>query len=222
MFILPALIFAGIAQSKVKGAFERFSQVVVSSNKTGAQVAKELLAQAGISDVDVEYIDRGNMGDHYDPRDRTVRLSKGVYDARSIAALGIAAHEVGHAIQHHTGYVWLGMRNAIVPATQFGSRLAFPMFLVGLFFAGSTGELLMGLGILLFAAAVAFQVITLPVEYNASSRAMTVLESGGYIDSREKEGVRKVLNAAALTYLAAALMAAMQLVYLILLRGRRR
>lgn len=222
ILVMPAVILAGVAQSKVQGAYQRFSRVWSSRGQTGAQVARAILSDANVAGVRVEYSDRGRLSDHYDPRDRTVRLSPDVHDGTSLAALGIAAHEVGHAIQHAQGYVWLGMRNAIIPITQFGSRMAFPLFIIGILIAGTTGELLMNLGILLFGSALAFQLITLPVEYNASARAMTSLETGGYIESSERGGVREVLNAAALTYLAAALMALMQFIYLFAMRGRRR
>ncbi len=222
ILVMPALILASVAQSKVRGAYQRFSRVWSSRGKTGAQVAGAILSDANVSGVRVEYSDRGRLSDHYDPRSRTVRLSPDVHDGSSLAALGIAAHEAGHAIQHAQGYVWLGMRNAIIPVTQFGSTMAFPLFFIGLLIAGTTGDLLMNLGILLFGSALAFQIITLPVEYNASSRAMAALEAGGHIESTERGGVREVLNAAALTYLAAALMALMQFVYLFAMRGRRR
>lgn len=222
ILMLPALLLATLAQSRVRGAYQRFSRVRSSRGVSGAEVARAILADAGAGSVDIEYSRRGTLSDHYDPRDQTVRLSPDVHDGRSLAALGIAAHEAGHALQHATGYAWLGMRNAIIPVTQFGSTLAFPLFFIGLLFAGSTGQLLMNAGLILFGSAVAFQLITLPVEYNASSRAMRALEGGGYINSREAGGVRQVLNAAALTYLAAALMALMQFIYLFTLRGRRR
>ncbi len=219
ILIIPALLLASWAQSKVKGAFERNARIRASSGVTGADAARRILDRAGLSEVVVEPLGRGGLGDHYDPRSRRVRLSQDVYGGRSLAALGVAAHEAGHALQHAGGYVWLGLRNAIIPVTQFGSQLAFPLFFIGLLFQG---EMLMTLGIAFFAFAVAFQIITLPVEYNASGRAMHLLEAEGFITRSEAPGVREVLNAAALTYLAAALMAIMQLVYLLLLRGRRR
>ncbi|MFO8060067.1 MAG: zinc metallopeptidase [Bacillota bacterium] len=222
ILILPALLLASFAQSRVRGAYQRFSRIRSSRGISGAEVARAILADAGVSNVDIEYSQRGALSDHYDPRAGAVRLSRDVHDGRTLASLGIAAHEVGHALQHATGYAWLGMRNAIIPITQFGSTLAFPLFFIGLLFAGSTGQLLMYAGLVLFGSAVAFQLITLPVEYNASARAMRALETGGYITSREAGGVRQVLNAAALTYLAAALMALMQFIYLFTLQGRRR
>ncbi len=222
ILILPALILATWAQSRVQGAYRRFSRVRSSRGISGAEVARAMLSEVGLGGVNIEYSRRGALSDHYDPRDQTVRLSPDVHDGRTLAALGIAAHEAGHAMQHATGYIWLGMRNAIIPVSRFGSTLAFPLFFIGLIFAGTTGELLMSIGLILFGSALVFQIITLPVEYNASARAMAALIDGGYITSREAGGVRQVLNAAALTYLAAALMALMQFIYLFTLQGRRR
>lgn len=218
ILILPAVLLAGWAQSKVKRAFQEHSRRRALTGLSGAEVAQRMLSEAGLEDVGIEYSRQGSLSDHYDPRDRTIRLSSDVYEGRSLAALGVAAHEAGHALQHATGYVWLGMRNTIIPVTQFGSRMAFPLFLVGLLLQGQT---LMTLGILLFTFAVIFQLITLPVEYNASSRAIAALQRTGAIETNEVGPVREVLNAAALTYLAAALMAIMQLAYLLMLRGRR-
>ncbi len=219
LLVLPALVLATWAQSKVKGAFARNSQIRASSGVSGAQVARSILDRAGLGQVAVESLSGGGLGDHYDPRKRVIRLSRDVYGGQSLAALGVAAHEAGHALQHAGGYFWLGARNAIIPITQFGSRLAFPLFFIGLLFQG---EMFMTLGILFFATAVVFQIITLPVEYNASARAMQILEGEGFVTRGELPAVREVLDAAALTYLAAALMAVMQLLYLLLLRGRRR
>ncbi|HEY8415614.1 MAG TPA: zinc metallopeptidase [Thermaerobacter sp.] len=217
LMIGPALLLALWAQGKVSSAYERYSRVRAVNGLTGAQVAESLLRSAGIHDVRVEPI-RGHLTDHYDPRKKVVRLSEGVYYGSSVAAQGIAAHEVGHALQHATGYVWLGLRNAIIPATQFGSQLAFPLFFLGLIMSSPP---LQNLGILLFSVAVAFQVITLPVEFNASARALASLAGGGYLQPAEVRGARSVLQAAALTYVAAMVMAVMQLLYLLSLRDRR-
>ncbi|HEY8448934.1 MAG TPA: zinc metallopeptidase, partial [Bacillota bacterium] len=181
LFLLPALLFTMWAQARVRGAYERWSQVAAASGFTGADVARELLHRAGIHDVRIEAIG-GHLTDHYDPRQRAVRLSPGVYGGRSLAALGIAAHEIGHVLQDRDGYVWLGVRNAIIPLTQFGSQLAMPLFLAGLIFASG---FLQDLGILLFLFAVIFQLITLPVEFNASSRAVALLEGGHYVTRNE-------------------------------------
>ncbi|PZN13461.1 MAG: peptidase [Bacillota bacterium] len=213
----PALLLALWAQGKVSSAYERYSRVRAANGLTGAQVAESLLRSAGIHDVRIEPI-RGHLTDHYDPRRKVVRLSEGVYYGSSVAAQGIAAHEVGHVLQHATGYVWLGLRNAIIPATQFGSQLAFPLFFLGLILSLRP---LIDLGILLFSLAVIFQVVTLPVEFNASARALASLAGGGYLQPAEVRGARSVLQAAALTYVAAMVMAVMQLLYLLSLRDRR-
>ncbi|MCR4398539.1 MAG: zinc metallopeptidase [Firmicutes bacterium] len=218
LLVLPALVFALYAQSRVRGTFERYSRYRASSGKTGGEVARELLNGTRLDDVGLERV-HSSMGDHYDPRARVLRLSPQVYDGASVAALGVAAHEVGHALQHDLGYAPLSARNAFLPVAQFGSSAAWPLFLLG-FIAGI--PTLMDLGILFFFAAVLFQVITLPVEYNASNRAMELLEAGGYVSVSEAPAVRQVLNAAALTYVAATAMAVAQLVRLLILRGSRR
>ncbi|ADU51033.1 peptidase membrane zinc metallopeptidase [Thermaerobacter marianensis DSM 12885] len=217
LFVGPALLLALWAQSKVSSAYETYARVRAANGLTGAEVARQMLRQAGIDDVRVEPIG-GRLTDHYDPRSKVVRLSEGVFYGSTVAAQGIAAHEVGHAIQHATGYVWLGLRNAIIPVTQFGSQLAFPLFFLGLIMQLDP---LVNLGILLFSLAVLFQVITLPVEFNASGRALATLAGGGYLRGEEMRGARAVLQAAALTYVAAMVMAVMQLLYLLALRGRR-
>jgi Zn-dependent membrane protease YugP len=163
----------------------------------------------------------GRLSDHYDPRKKALRLSSGVYDSHSLAALGVAAHEAGHAIQHHNGYAPLHLRNLIYPMASFGSTLAFPLFIVGFIFTNGGPSLLMDIGILLFSVAVAFSVLTLPVEFNASRRALVLLEEGRYLDGAELGGAKKVLSAAALTYVASTAMAIMQLVRLLILRDRR-
>ncbi len=218
LLVLPALIFALWAQSRVNGTFERYSRRWAQSRKTGAEVASELLHQAGLGDISVERIPH-TLGDHYDPRHRTLRLSPQVYDRVSVAALGVAAHEVGHAIQHDVGYMPLGLRNSLLPVAQLGSQAAVPLFLIGFLF---NFDALMTLGIFFFAGAVLFQLVTLPVEYNASARALALLESGGYISREEVGPVREVLSAAALTYVAATAVAVAQLLRLLMLRGRRR
>ncbi|MCL6449821.1 MAG: zinc metallopeptidase [Acetobacteraceae bacterium] len=217
VFVVPALIFAFWAQSRVQGAFARYSRVAASSHRAGADVARDILDRAGLGDVRIE---RGGapLSDHYDPRTRVLRLSPPVHDSPSLAALGVAAHEAGHAIQHRLGYTPLALRNSILPVAHFGSVLAWPLFFVGLIFSSPW---LMDLGILLFLAAVVFQVVTLPVEFNASGRALALLQEGGYITAQEVEPTRQVLSAAAMTYLAATAMAIAQLLRLLMLRGRR-
>ena len=179
--------------------------------------ARELLDSHGLYDVRVE-MTPGHLTDHYDPRSRVLRLSRDVYHSTSLAALGVAAHETGHALQHAQNYVPLGIRNNLFPVAHFGSQMAFPLFFLGFLFGG---PLLMDIGIMLFAAALLFQVVTLPVEYNASSRAMQLLEVGGYLAPDEAPKAKSVLSAAALTYLAATAMAVLQLIRLLVLRGHR-
>lgn len=219
--LIPPLLFALYAQQKVKRTYRMFSKKLASSRISGAEVARQLLSSSGISDVTVEKTP-GNLTDHYDPRKRVLRLSEGVYSSSSLAALGIAAHETGHAIQHHREYFPLQLRNAIYPVASLGSSLAFPLFFIGFIFSRQGPSILMDIGILLFAGAVVFSVLTLPVEFNASRRALALLGEGRYLKKDELYGARKVLLAAALTYVAATAMAAIQLLRLILLRGSRR
>lgn len=214
--VLPAILLAMYAQAKVQGTFQRYLNVYAANGLTGAQVAHQLLRQKGLDAVRVETV-AGNLTDHYDPRSQVVRLSQQVYGGRSLAAIGVAAHETGHAIQHATGYLPLNIRHSLVPVANIGSQLGLPLALFGLFFFRS--EFLVQLGIMLFAGAVLFQVVTLPVEFNASSRALLMLEQGGYLSGNEIGGAKKVLNAAALTYVAATLVAVMHLFRLLLLSG---
>jgi len=217
LFVLPALLFALWAQNRVRSTFERYGRVPASSRRSGAAAAREILDRAGLRDVRIERVGR-RLADHYDPRSRVLRLSPQVHDSHSLAALGVAAHEAGHAMQHGEGYAPLAIRNALVPTAQFGTTLAFPLFFIGFIF---TSGWMMDVGILLFLGAVIFQVITLPVEFNASARALSSLEAGGYVTRRELDGTRQVLNAAAMTYVAATAMAVAQLLRLLLLRGSR-
>lgn len=224
VFVLPAMIFALYAQGKVKSAYARYSRVAARSRVSGGDVAMDLLRRAGLSDIPVLQTP-GELTDHYDPRRREVKLSAPVFQGNSIAALGIAAHEVGHALQHAGGYAPLAIRNAIVPMAGFGSRAAFPLFFIGFLFSagaaeGNFGLLLMDIGIAVFLFAILFQIITLPVEFNASSRAVASLADGGYLEERELNGAREVLNAAALTYVAAMAVALAHLFRLLMLRNR--
>lgn len=218
--LIPPLLLALYAQAKVKGAYTRYSQVFASSRVSGAQMAQEILSLGGANNVAIEEIP-GQLSDHYDPRKKVLRLSEGVYGGDSIAALGIAAHEAGHALQHHTGYAPLHLRNAIYPLANFGSTLAFPIFLIGFFLSSKGPNILMDVGIFLFAGAVLFTALTLPVEFNASHRALRLLEERGYLKGRELDGAKKVLSAAALTYVASMAMAAIQLLRMFLLRRSR-
>jgi Zn-dependent membrane protease YugP len=219
--IIPPLILALYAQAKVRSTYARYSKVSAASRLTGAQVARQILDSRGAQDVPVEQIP-GQLSDNYDPRKKVLRLSEGVYGSSSLAALGIAAHEAGHAVQHHEGYSPLALRNLIFPVASIGSSLAFPLFFLGFIFSQRRGpSVLMDIGICLFAGAVLFSVVTLPVEFNASRRALVVLEERGYLNRTEMTGARKVLSAAALTYVAATAMAVMQLVRMILIRDSR-
>ncbi len=217
ILLIPALILALYAQQKVHSTFSRYSRVPARAYRTGAQVARELLDHAGLRDVPVELV-RGTLSDHYDPRTRTMRLSPEVYHGTSIAALAVAAHETGHALQHAGNYVPLTVRNGLFPVAAIGSQMAFPLFFLGLIFGA---EPLLNIGIWLFIAALAFQVITLPVEYDASGRAMRLLAAGGYLDTDEVPKAKAVLNAAALTYVAAVAVALMNLLRLLVLRNSR-
>jgi len=220
LLVLPALIFAMWAQWKVQHTYAQFQKVGAANGLTGRQMAEAILRNNGITDVSVEEV-QGVLSDHYDPRSRKVRLSSHNFHDRSISAISVAAHEVGHAIQHAHGYVPLALRSAIAPAAGFASTLAFPLFFIGLVFGGGSLRFLMDLGILFFSAAVLFQVITLPVEFDASKRALGQLTSSGAVAPQEVALSKKVLDAAALTYVAAAAMAAMQLLRMVLLRNSR-
>ncbi len=220
LIVLPGLVLALIAQAGVSGTFAKYQRVSARIGLTGAMLARRMLDSRGLEDVAIERVP-GNLSDHYDPSERVLRLSEGVYGSTSIAALGVAAHETGHAIQDQEHYAPLKLRTAIVPVVGFGSNLSWPIFLAGLIFSW---EPLLLAGIILFSLAVVFSLLTLPVEFNASGRALATLSSGGYLDSDEMTGASKVLRAAAMTYVAAAIGAILQLVRLLLLAGvgRRR
>ena len=218
ILVVPAILVAMWAQARVNSTFARYEKMRCKCGVTGAALARRILDDYDLTDVRVERI-AGHLTDHYDPRDRVVRLSQSVFDRSSIAALGVAAHETGHAVQHDSAYLPLTVRNAIIPVTNFGSKLSMPLILLG-FLLGM--EPLVQLGILAFSAMVIFQLITLPVEFNASNRAMAVLESDGMFSREEVNGAKKVLSAAALTYVAALMVSVMQLIRLLLLFGRRR
>jgi hypothetical protein len=218
--LVPCLLLAFYAQARVKGTYAKFSRIASSSGISGARMAQEILNAGGAPEVQIEQTP-GQLSDHYDPRKRVLRLSAGVYDSSSIAALGIAAHEAGHALQHHTGYAPLHIRNGIYPVANIGSTLAFPIFIAGFFFSSRGPNVLMDVGILLFSGAVVFSVLTLPVEFNASRRALALLGERGYLRGGELDGARRVLSAAALTYVASTAMAAMQLVRMLMLRQSR-
>lgn len=214
IFIIPAFILSLYAQFKVKSTFNKYSQIRSARGITGAEVASTILRRNGMGGrVNVEAV-RGSLSDHYDPMSHTVRLSETVYGKNSIAAIGVAAHEVGHAIQHNQQYGPLELRHKIVPVSNFASSASFPILLVGLFMNSMD---LVFVGIVLFSLVVLFHVVTLPVEMNASRRALAQLSEGGLVSAEELPMVRKVLGAAALTYLAAALMAVANLLYYLLI-----
>jgi len=221
VLLIPALIFAFWAQWKVQSTYRRMSRVRAANGMTGRQMALAIMSRNGISDVGIEEVG-GVLSDHYDPRVRKVRLSAANYEGDSLASIAVAAHEVGHVLQHATGYAPLVMRSAIAPVAGFASTAAFPIFLIGLIFRSGMSLFFMDLGILLFAGALVFHLVTLPVEFNASQRALAQLTETGSIAPEEVRGAKKVLDAAALTYVAAAAMAALQLLRLVLLRNSRR
>lgn len=220
----PAILFTLWAQYKVKSTYAKYAKVEAASGVTGAQLARDLLDKNNLSRVAVEPVG-GELSDHYDPKAKVLRLSENIYQGKSIAALGIAAHETGHAIQDKTGYVQMRLRAGLFPAANLGSRLAPILIMIGIFLLYSRltfGVVAIQVGIVLFAAAVLFQLVTLPVEFNASRRALVMLTDSNYIRADEYKGAKSVLTAAALTYLAAALVAVTQLIYFILLSQRRR
>lgn len=217
------LIFIGaiiclIASARVRTTYNKYARVASMSGMTGAQAAARILENAGIHDVRIGRVS-GSLTDHYDPRSKTLNLSDAVYGSTSVAALGVAAHECGHAIQHHNGYFPLRFRGALVPVANFGSTLAWPLIIIGIFIQG---QFLVELGIVFFSLAVLFQLVTLPVEFNASRRAMGRLETLGILGDRELRLTGKVLRAAALTYVASAAASILQLLRLVLLFGGRR
>ncbi|MDD3243211.1 MAG: zinc metallopeptidase [Eubacteriales bacterium] len=218
LLLFAGLILGLIAQSAVNGAFRKYSAVPSSAGWTGAQAARRILDENGLQDVRIEMVS-GRLSDHYDPRSKVLRLSQEVYESNSLAALGVAIHEAGHAMQHATGYGPLILRSTLVPLANIGSTLSWPIFLLGLLFSYQP---LLYVGIIAFGLAVVFQLVTLPVEFNASSRAMQMLDAGGYLTPEEQVGTRKVLRAAAMTYVASALASILQLLRLFMLAGRRR
>ncbi|MDR3050600.1 MAG: zinc metallopeptidase [Oscillospiraceae bacterium] len=218
LLILPGLLLSMLASTWVRGTYEKYAKVRASRGITAADMAREMLRYGGAADVQVERVP-GQLTDNYDPRSRVLRLSDGVYDSTSIAALGIAAHETGHALQHQHAYAPLALRSFLVPAVQVTSQAAMPLFIAGLIFSWPP---LLTVGIVCFAVAVFFSLVTLPVEFNASARALAALEGGGYLTREENGLAAKVLRAASMTYVASALMALGQLVRLLLLSEGRR
>ena len=221
ILVLIGALICIAASARVKSVFSRYSTVRSHTGMTGREAAEQILRRNGIYDVQVIHI-AGNLTDHYNPGNKTLGLSDTVYNSASVAAIGVAAHECGHAVQHATGYAPLSIRGALVPVANFGSMAAWPLIIIGLFMNGETSAFLINLGILLFSAAVLFQLVTLPVEFNASNRAVKVLESSGMLYPDEVGSVKKVLGAAALTYVASAASMILQLLRLIILTGGRR
>jgi Zn-dependent membrane protease YugP len=218
LLVIAGLLISMIASGNVKSTFARYSGVRSMCGMTGAMAAQRVLQLAGINDVRIEHIS-GELTDHYDPRTKTLRLSDSTYGSNSVAAVCVAAHECGHAIQHQTSYAPLVLRSTLVPAANFGSTLAWPIFLLGLIMSIQP---LLTVGIVLFSLAVLFQLVTLPVEFNASSRALKVLESGHILGDTELAAGKKVLGAAALTYVASLASSILQLLRLIILAGGRK
>jgi len=223
ILLLPAMAFALWAQWRVRSTFERYSRVRSANGLTGRDMARQIMQRNGVTGVEVEGV-QGMLADHYDPRTRTVRLSEPNYAGDSISSIAVAAHEVGHVLQHQQGYLPLQLRSGLAPGVGIASNAAMPLFLIGLFIGPRMpfSGLLMDLGIMFFAGAVLFHLITLPVEFDASKRALVQLTQTGAVQPQEVAGAKRVLDAAALTYVAAAAVAALQLVRLLVLRNNRR
>lgn len=219
--IIIGVVLCMLASAKVNSTYARYDRVRNHAGVTGAMAAEQILRRAGIYDVQVQRVS-GKLTDHYDPSNKVLRLSDSTYGSTSVAALGVAAHECGHAIQHAVHYAPLSIRGALVPVANFGSGISWPLILMGFVIRGEMSSILIQIGILLFSAAVLFQIVTLPVEINASSRAMRILRESGLLYPQEADQARKVLSAAALTYVAGAASAVLQLLrILILTQGRR-
>ncbi len=220
LMVLVGAILSMAASAKVNSTFQKYARVRSMAGITGAQAARKILDKNGLYEIPIEHV-RGNLSDHYDPASRVLRLSDSTYNSTSVAAIGVAAHECGHALQHKEGYGPLKLRTAIVPAANLGSRLGLPIILLGVIFGGG-GSLLVNIGIWVFSLAVLFQIVTLPVEFNASGRALVMLEDYGILGQQEKGQAKSVLSAAAMTYVAAAASSILQLLRLIILFGGRR
>lgn len=221
ILVLIGVVISLIASAGVNSAFTKYSKVRNSRGITGAEAAERVLHSAGIYDVRVEKV-AGNLSDHYDPRSKVLRLSEGVYSQATVAAVGVATHECGHAIQHASGYAPLHLRSVLVPIANFGSRIAWPLILIGLLFSRESSMIFIYLGIFAYLAAVLFQLVTLPVEFNASRRAVHMIEQTALLQDDELRGTKKVLRAAALTYVASAIASILQLLRIFLLAGGRR
>lgn len=220
IFILPCIIITLICQINVKSTFSKYSKVRNSRNMTGAQAAEYVLRQNGVTGVRIEHV-AGNLSDHFDPRTNVIRLSDSVYNNTSVAAVGVACHEAGHAVQHAENYLPNKIRGAILPFAQIGSKLSWLLILLGFLFSAKVGLIFLYIGIILFSLSVLFTIATLPVEFNASKRALECIKDGNLLCGDEHTGAKRTLQAAAMTYVAAALTAIMQLVRLIALAKRR-
>lgn len=215
LVMLPGMALSGLASMMVKRTFAKYETVGTARNMTGAEAARQMLERAGVTDCRIEAVS-GRLSDHYDPRDKTLRLSEPVYGHSSVSAIGVACHEAGHALQHATGYKWLQMRSQLVPVTNISSKMSMPVLMVGMMMlslAPALGFWVVLAGCALFAAAVVFSVVTLPVEWDASARAKTAMLQAGIVTEQEADGAGKVLNAAFLTYLAAAISSLLTLLY---------
>lgn len=221
LLVVIGAIICMIASARVNSTFNKYSRYQSMSGMTGAQAAQAILQNAGIYDVEVRHVS-GNLTDHYNPKTKTVNLSDSVYNSRSVAAVGVAAHECGHVLQHANGYFPITLRSTLVPVANFGSTLAWPLIIIGLLFHNNMSVLLIDLGIVFFSFAVLFHLVTLPVEFNASSRALKQLETQRILQPQELVYTRKVLKSAAFTYVASAASAILQLLRIVLLFGGRR
>ncbi|MBE7010464.1 MAG: zinc metallopeptidase [Ruminococcaceae bacterium] len=217
VLVLPAILIAAFAQISVQNTFKKYEKQLSIGGKTAAMIVREILDKNGLYNISVEHVS-GHLSDHYDPKSNVIRLSDSVYNSTSVASIGVAAHEAGHAVQHAVGYVPIRLRNSVLPVANLGSKLAVPIILIGIIMSMQP---LVSIGILLFSALVLFQLITLPVEFNASRRAITTLREEGILNPDEIPSAKKVLSAAAMTYVAAALVSAMQLLRLILINRKR-
>ncbi len=217
ILVVPAILISLFAQTKVQSTYKKYAKVMSKSGLTSHEVTRKILDRAGLQNVTIEHV-RGTLSDHFDPTKNVIRLSDSVYGDASVASLGVAAHEAGHAVQYKEGYAPIKLRNTILPAANIGSRLSVPLIILGIILSM---EPLVTFGILLFSLVLVFQLITLPVEFDASRRALKVLKETNILDEEELSGSKKVLSAAALTYVAAALLSAMQLLRLVLISRRR-
>ena len=221
VLVLIGIVLSLLASARVKSTFAKYERIRNSAGLTGRDAAERILRGAGIYDVRIERVS-GSLTDHYDPRNKVLRLSDSTYHSMSVSAVGVAAHECGHAIQHAVNYAPIRWRGALVPVANFGSTIAWPLIMIGLFITGDSSSLLINLGIIAFSFAVLFHLVTLPVEFNASNRAIRILGSNGMMSKEEVGSVKKVLGAAALTYVASAATAILQLLRILILTGGRR